>query len=370
MSPQYGASYFADPYQQQGNQFFNPNMPGADFGVGLSSVMQGLGQQTMMNKQLAEARRQFDVKQALEQQKQAWEEKNTPGYQYSTVAEATQQYGGDPAEIYLKQYRPDIPPDEAKILAKKARDMVMMGGAKDFREAYDKILKTGPENQATIRATLGTGARPDWRTDLLNKLEAERQKGTYGPPDSAEAHDMMWKNFNDALTNRKNDLTTPPPPKLSPVHKVLLGSTVRNVVSVKDRINAQLQSTMAQAQGQKWFMKLDPKTAADPNTWSDENPLKAQAQARLKDLYTLDAVIGVLQDLADETKGGFQMTPELADIIKKINQNPEYVLTPKFYDDLLAAMPEQVPGIATPPMTHPSQMVGGQTGPAGAATIK
>lgn len=338
-------------YQQDINPFFNEYMPSADFSGGIGSMLKAMMAIRDRKMTMAEAKRQFDMSHQLALQKQAWDERNTPAFQFGQLAsEAENRFGptlgptGLPEyaqELFLKQFQPQQPPTESAELQAKVQEMVRSGGAKAPAEAYDKILKTGTESPNYIRGVFGSGARPQWQETTWNDIMGKYRRGDFGPMEDPRSYEIAIKYFKEA-TPPAEPLPKPAPPQ-SPLHSAMLNTAGKMVSGLLSKVGGEINDLLSQAKLQKWYPKLV-ETGGENEvvSWPD-SPIKKSLLARQSAYQKGLAVMRELSDLGDQTKGKWEMTPALQEIIRRITERPEVIFEPNFWNEVVRSMPVRLP---------------------------
>lgn len=290
--------------------WFDPNSPNATWGPGVGSVMQGMYGNAMLQKQIAEEARRFDVESGFKNRVQDWAETNTPAFQFGQMADVTREKLGpdvDPTRIqenYFGNFKPNEP-RQPQTIFEQASEMFKNGGASSLAEAYDKVLKTGKESPNMIRATYGSGGQPNWRTVQFEDAKRRYEKGEFGTPGTPDAQARFERHVQSLASNR--------PPSLLPEQKALVQSAIpalsqeiarldKEMVAIEHRDDVMGRDKRTQAmEGPFWNRR----NAGWPQMWADRHDLLTKQMTQLK------AALQFVQRLDDDTLGGYQMSPAL-----------------------------------------------------------
>ena len=343
--------------------WFDPSSPGATWGRGAASVMQGMYGNAMLQKQMDEQRRQFDIEQALAQQKQDWTQTNTPAYQFGQMADVTREKLGsdvDPSTIqenYFGNFRPHVPP----TVLQQAMEIHKAGATKTLAEAVDKVLKTGPESPNMIRATYGSGGQPNPYTVKYEDARRREAAGQFGVPGSPESLKRM-EDFVQGTSFPDKNVLQPYQKQLTVhAHRVVIDEIERLMAEAKaiasrpELINKE-RDLAPEEEGRQGFLGIfGKKREAWPSFYAQRHRLVVQQANQLR------TALKFIEDLLDDTKGGYTMDERLQRWIQEVIRDVKGV-----YDEntgLFNAMGELSP-IRTPVgPTGPAAMPPPASGP-------
>lgn len=198
---------------QMQDPWFDPNSPGATWGRGASSVMQGLYGQMMYQKQVDEAKRQFDATHGLDTRKQDWEETNTPAYNFGQMTDVTREKFGqdipmaEVQENFLGQHSPKY----EQTIGEKVREAVESGAFPNPREAYEYFGKVGSYDPYQVRVQGGYGQRtPSEGLQRWNDTLGMWEQGYFGDPKDPASQERMLQYWNQSGLKQTQSLTARP----------------------------------------------------------------------------------------------------------------------------------------------------------------
>lgn len=327
---------------QQSTPWFDPYSPITTFGSGAESVMQGLYAQALMKKQQDELARQFNLTHGLAQQKQDWDQTNTPAFQFGQMADVTRDKFGQevPVQTVQENYFRQFKPKQVETLDEQARKMVESGGAVDMADAYDKLQKVGRYN---IYNTPSRAPIPS--ADTVKYQDAARRyaAGEFGKPGTPEAQAGFIK-FIQSVSTKPTLNTTPP--KALPEHKAIVGTAASNFSTGLKAIDTELKTIaskpelfddegnplpMEGAQPTGGFLGIGKTVKQWPPFYAQRFKLLQSQRAKMA------AAMKFIQYLQDMVQAGYELPPNVVNWVNKVNNMPTSVLDD---DSVLGVLPQ------------------------------
>lgn len=338
---------------QQVNPWFDPNSPITTFGAGAQNTMQGMYAAAMLKRQQDEAARQFNMTQALEQQKQDWTQTNTPAHQFGEMTDVTRDKWGneiplqDVQENYFKQFAPKYEP----TLEEQAKAMVENGGARDMADAYDKLQKVGRYN---IYNTPSRAGVPSAETVQYQDAAKRYAAGEFGPVGDPESFRKFQEFFERINTNPSLNRT---PPKMLGEHKAIVGSAAKNVAETLKVVDAELKSITGKPelyddQGEPLPMEGAEKTGGflgiggSVKQWP---PFYAKRFKLLEEHRSkLSAAMKFIQFVQDMVEGGSALPPNVVNWVNQVINYPQAILENEAVLQAIPKLQEEISQAATP----------------------